>query len=183
MGGLIPTTADNQICSRLNNRFSNAIDPNAVPPGTWLDSVRQRNNAETLFDNNHHLHRLAWRFGAYPDDETSRKRWYFLLRSNASLDALSDSNRDDIKDALNDVMQDPSILQVLFLTEHDGSIAPRFEVDANIGDAPDLPNGGALVRTLTLTLKCRVDQYIPVHPHEPDPPDPDGTEQPPAIVP
>ena len=184
MGGLIPTAADQEICRKLNSRFSNAVDPNN-PGKTWLQSIRDQNAMEQLFDPNHSLNRLAWRFNAYPAVEVSKLRWFFLLRSQTSPDALSDQNRRDIKQALNEVMNDNTILQVLFSTEHDGTIATRFEVDWVTGDEPDLPNdpsGRTLIKTLSLTLKCQIDRLIPNAPNEHDPPDPDANEQPPPII-
>ena len=158
-------------------------------PTTWLGALRQPNAREPLFDGTHRLHRLAWRFKSYPTDvadaQTSRKRWYFLLRSNKSSNALSDTNRTDIRSALNNVMNDSTILQVLFQTVHDGSINTRFEVASSVGDEPDIPNdptGHTLVNTLTLTLKCQLDQLIPKKPNELDPPTKDATERPPQVI-
>ena len=106
-----------------------------------------------------------------------------MLRHPTSQDALSHTNRIDIKAALNVAMTDLSIRQVKFCVDHDGSIVPRFEVEATISDELSTFDKKTPIKTLTITLHCRLDQRIPPAPTEPDPPVADVPEHPPIQIP
>src|ERR1700686_2424266 len=85
MGSFIPTPNDSVICAALNNRFSDAPDPNADaanPVKTMIGSVRFQDGKEggLLFSRKLNLARLAHRLGGVPIDPQSRRRWFFLLR-------------------------------------------------------------------------------------------------------
>jgi hypothetical protein len=187
MGSLIPTTQDDLICQALNDRFSEAIDPQcdpANPTKTMIGSVRWHNsNHEHLFDDRG-LHRVAWRLiNDTPPDPDSRKRWYFLLRHPSSPDALSATNRRDIKAALNVAMTDATIRQVKFQAVHVGGIVPRFEVVTFTSDEISTADKKTKIKTLTIVLQCKLDKQIPAAPGEHDPPHADVVERPPVRIP
>ena len=187
MGALIPTRNDQEISAALNIRFSETIDPGAEaanPVKTMIGSVRWHNsNHEPLFDNRG-LHRVAYRLiNNVPADPDRRKAWYFLLRHPTSNDALSAQNRKDIKDALNLAMNDASIRQVKFAADHVGGIATRFQVGSTISNEVSTADGITPIKTLTITIHCKLDQLIPPAPGEPDRPKADVPEQPPAQIP
>jgi hypothetical protein len=133
MGALIPTNPDKEIRDALNIRFSEANDPNAEaanPTPTMIGSVRWHDSQhEHLFDARG-LQRVAFRLiNNVPADRDSRKRWNFLLRHPTSPAALSHQNRKDIKNALNQAMNDATIRQVKFAADHK-NVATRFQVES-----------------------------------------------------
>jgi len=78
MGGLIPIGggADAEIKGLLNAAFND----------TNIAIVRSVVAKENLFDGNHHLHRLAYRLGAYPvrtykgDSAKAKGKWFYFLK-------------------------------------------------------------------------------------------------------
>jgi len=76
MGGLIPIGggADAEIKGRLNAAFN----------GTNIVIVRNIAATENLFDGNHHLHRVAYRLGAYPiatyTGDNAQGKWFYFLK-------------------------------------------------------------------------------------------------------
>ena len=75
MGALIPVGggADAEIKDRLNRTFS--FDN--------LTALQDNTAVENFFDDNHKLHRVAFRLGCYPIQgaEKSRKKWFYLLKN------------------------------------------------------------------------------------------------------
>jgi hypothetical protein len=86
MGGLIPIGggADGEIKGRLNAAFD---DTNIV-------IVRGQHTKEGLFDGNHHLHRLAYRLGAYPirtytgESAKAQGKWFYFLKNTLKKPAI-----------------------------------------------------------------------------------------------
>jgi hypothetical protein len=87
MGGLIPIGggADAEIKGRLNAAFD---DSN-------IAIVRSQNAKENLFDGNHHLHRLAYRLGAYPigtyagESANAKGKWFYFLKNTLKNPAIN----------------------------------------------------------------------------------------------
>jgi hypothetical protein len=187
MGGLIPTKIDSEISAALNARFSETNDPiadAANPTKTMIGSVRWHHfhHHEHLFDARG-LHRVAYRLiNNVPADPDRRKAWYFLLRHPTSPDALSAKNRQDIKDALNQAMNDTTIRQVKFAADHK-NVPTRFQIEATVSDELSTADKITKIKTLTITIHCQLDQLIPPAPAEVDPPPADVPEQPPVQIP
>jgi hypothetical protein len=189
MGGFIPTPNDQDICAALNQRFSDAPDPNADaanPEKTMIGSVRFQDGKEggLLFGRKLNLARLAHRLGGVPKNPQSRLRWFFLLRR-----MLPHATKVAISNVLEAVMGDPSIKQVHFDLVHDGSIVSEFELDPKNSKVPqtqNLPsaaNPSKNVKTCVMLLRCFYDEALPDAPNEPDPPTPANPEAGPALLP
>jgi hypothetical protein len=189
MGGFIPTPNDAEICVALNNRFSDAQDPNADaanPEKTMIGSVRFQDGKEggLLFGRKLNLARLAYRLGAFPQNPTSRLRWFFLLRR-----MLPHATKVAISNVLEAVMGDASIKQVHFDLVHDGGINTEFELDpknSNVPQIQNLPstaNPANKVKTCVMLLRCFYDEALPDAPNEPDPPNPANPEVAPTVLP
>jgi hypothetical protein len=189
MGGFIPTPNDKDICAALNNRFSDAADPNADaanPEKTMIGSVRFQDGKEggLLFGRRLNLARLAYRLGGVPNNAQSRLRWFFLLRR-----MLPHPTKVAISNVLEAVMGDPSIKQVHFDLVHDGSITTEFELDPKNSNVPQIQNLPSTanptknVKTCVMLLRCFYDEALPEAPNEPDPPNPENPEAVPTILP
>jgi hypothetical protein len=189
MGSFIPTPNDNDICTALNNRFSDAPDPNADaqnPEKTMIGSVRFLDGKEggLLFGRKLNLARLAHRLGGVPNDAQSRLRWFFLLRR-----MLPHATKVAISNVLEAVMGDPSIKQVHFDVVHDGNIGTEFELNPKNSNTPQTQNlpstahPATKVKTCVMLLRCHYDEAIPQPINEPDPPNPENPEASPAILP
>jgi hypothetical protein len=189
MGSFIPTPNDSVICAALNNRFSDAPDPNADaanPVKTMIGSVRFQDGKEggLLFSRKLNLARLAHRLGGVPNDPQSRRRWFFLLRR-----MLPHATKVAISAVLETVMGDSSIKQVYFDLVHDGSITTEFELDPRnskvpqIQNLPSTANPATNVKTCVILLRCFYDEALPEAPNEPDPPDPANPEAGPIVLP
>jgi hypothetical protein len=76
MGALIPIGrgGDAEIKDKLNKTFS----------GENLTALQNNTSGENLFDDQHHLHRVAYRLGCYPIEqhsgEKSRQKWFYFLK-------------------------------------------------------------------------------------------------------
>jgi hypothetical protein len=108
MGGLIPIGggADAEIKGLLNAAFDD----------TNIAIVRGQMAKENLFDGNHHLHRLAYRLGAYPvrvykgDSAKAQGKWFYFLKNT-----LTDPPIKSIKAILSYAMTNPgSVARVVF---------------------------------------------------------------------
>jgi hypothetical protein len=191
MGSFINSPNDSIILVALNNRFSDAPDPNADPTNpdkTMIGSVRFHDGKEggLLFSRKLNLARLAHRLGGVPTDPQSRRRWFFLLRR-----MLPHDTKVAISAVLEKVMGDPSIKQVHFDLTHDSSIKHEFELDpsnSNVPQTQSLPstaNPAVNVKTCVMLLRCFYDEPLP-DPNaafEFDPPKPHNPEVPPPIIP
>jgi hypothetical protein len=191
MGSFINSPNDSLICAALNDRFSDAPDPNADPANpvkTMIGSVRFQDGKEggLLFSRKLNLARLAYRLGGVPTDPASRRRWFFLLRR-----MLPHDTKVAVSAVLEKVMGDSSIKQVHFDLVHDSTITHEFELDPNNSKVPQtqsLPstaNPAVNVKTCVLLLRCFYDEPIP-DPNpafEVDPPNPHNPEAPPVIIP
>jgi hypothetical protein len=189
MGGLIPTPNDQEICARLNKRFSDLPDPHANPQNpekTMIGSVRFLDSQEggLLFGRNLNLARLAHRLGGVPSDQASRLRWFFLLRRS-----LPRPTKVAISKVLEKVMGAPSIKQVFFDVVHDGSVAAEFELDPGNSTTPQIQNLPSAkdptrkVKTCVILLRCHFDEPLPDPRNEPDPPVPVNPESGPTNLP
>jgi hypothetical protein len=189
MGAFIPTPNDNEICAALNNRFSDAPDPNADAQNnekTMIGSVRFQDGKEggLLFGRKLNLARLAHRLGGVPKDAQSRLRWFFLLRR-----MLPHATKIAISNVLEAVMGDPSIKQVHFDLVHDGSITTEFELDPKNSKIPQTQNlpstahPATNVKTCVILLRCFYDDALPQPANELDPPHPENPEVAPIILP
>jgi hypothetical protein len=189
MGGFIPTPNDTDICTALNTRFSDALDPNADtanPEKTMIGSVRFQDGKEggLLFGRKLNLARLAHRLGAVPTDAQSKLRWFFLLRR-----MLPHATKVAISNVLETVMGDSSIKQVHFDVVHDGSITTEFELDPQNSKVPQIQNLPSTadptkkVKTCVMLLRCFYDEALPDAPNEPDPPNPVNPEVAPIVLP
>ena len=191
MGGFINTPNDQIILNALNNRFSDATDPNADPANpdkTMIGSVRFQDAKEggLLFSRHLNLARLAYRLGGVPNDPQSRRRWFFLLRR-----MLPHDTKVAISAVLEAVMGDSTIKQVHFDLTHDSTITHEFELDPHNSNTPETmdfvstANPKLKVKTCIMLLRCFYDEPLP-DPNpafEVDPPDPKNQEQPPIIIP
>ncbi len=177
MGALIPTGPDQEICANLTQRFSDQPDLTADLTGatSWIDVVRDHNNnQEKLFDNNHHLHRVAWRLGGIPKmDQQARVRWYYFLRK-----ILPHETRDAIKQVLNKVMRDTTIVRCEFYVYYVSGITLEYELYPSNSGNPDMHGS-----VCYLTLQCKTDEPLPNPQQESDPPNPDNNEQQPLQLP
>ncbi len=105
MGGLIPIGggADAEIKSSLNFAFN---DVN-------IKQVRKVVKNENLFDDDHHLHRVAYRLATYPvrnyGNDPAKAKWFFFLQ-NVLLAAVHGgvSTADSIKKILSYAMRNPN---------------------------------------------------------------------------
>jgi hypothetical protein len=121
MGGLIPIGggADAEIKGLLNTAFD---DTNIV-------IVRGQMAKENLFDGNHHLHRLAYRLGAYPvrtykgESAKAQGKWFYFLKTT-----LKGPAKNSIKAILSYAMTNP------------GSAVARVVFDARPGDPKTNPD-------------------------------------------
>jgi hypothetical protein len=191
MGAFINSPNDAAICAALNDRFSDAHDPNADagnPDKTMIGSVRFQDGKEggLLFSRKLNLARLAHRLGGVPTDPQSRRRWFFLLRR-----LLPHDTKVAISAVLETVMGDSSIKQVHFDLTHDATITHEFELDPSNSHVPQtqsLPskaNPAVKVKTCVMLLRCFYDEPLP-DPNpafEVDPPKPHNPEAPPIIIP
>jgi hypothetical protein len=191
MGSFINSPNDSVICAALNNRFSDAPDPNADaanPVQTMIGSVRFQDGKEggLLFSKKLNLARLAYRLGGVPTDPSSRRRWFFLLRR-----MLPHNTKVAISAVLEKVMGDSSIKQVHFDLIHDSTITHEFELDpgdSNVPQTQSLPstaNPAVNVKTCVMLLRCFYDEPLP-DPNpafEVDPPNPNNPEALPVIIP
>lgn len=191
MGSFINTPNDSEIIKALNDRFSDAHDPNADPTNTdktMIGSVRFQDQKEAglLFSRKLNLARLAHRLGGVPTDPQSRRRWFFLLRR-----MLPHDTKVAISAVLNAVMGDPSIKQVHFDLIHDLTITHEFELDPGNSHVPNTSpfaskaNPAVKVKTCMMLLRSFYDEPLP-DPNpafEVDPPNPHNPEVPPIIIP
>jgi len=107
MGGLIPIGggADAEIKDKLHAAFN---DTNIV-------IVRGIVANENLFDQQHHLHRVAYRLGAYPirtytgDSAQAKGKWFYFLKTILKTPAVN-----SIKAVLSYAMTHSSVARVVF---------------------------------------------------------------------
>ena len=111
MGGLIPIGggADAEIKGRLNAAFN---DANIV-------IVRKVAAGENLFDGNHHLHRVAYRLGAYPiatyTGDNAQGKWFYFLKnilSSATYNGVSTTQ--SIKSILSYAVRTSGVKRIAF---------------------------------------------------------------------
>ena len=191
MGAFINSPNDSIIVAALNNRFSDAPDPNADPANadkTMIGSVRFQDGREggLLFSRKLNLARLAYRLGGVPTDPQSRRRWFFLLRR-----MLPHKTKVAISAVLEAVMGDSSIRQVHFDLVHDSTISNEFELDPGDSHVPQTTafastaNPAVNVKTCMILLRCFYDEPLP-DPNpafEVDPPKAQNPEVLPIILP
>ncbi len=190
MGSFINSPNDSDILKALNDRFSDAQDPNAEaanPDKTMIGSVRFQDSKEggLLFSKKLNLARLAHRLGGVPTDPQSRRRWFFLLRR-----MLPHDTKVAISAVLEKVMGDSSIKQVHFDLVHDSTITHEFELDPGNSNVPQTTQFQSAahpankVKTCIMLLRSFYDEPLP-DPNpafEVDPPKPHNPEQPPIII-
>jgi hypothetical protein len=111
MGGLIPIGggADAEIKGLLNTAFND----------TNIKILRGIVAKEDLFDNHHHLHRVAYRLGTYPvktytGDDAKGKWFYFLKTILKGAVYNNNSTTDSIKAILSYAMRNTGVKRVVF---------------------------------------------------------------------
>jgi hypothetical protein len=111
MGSLIPIGggADGEIQGRLNAAFN---DSNIL-------IVRSKVASEDLLNDHHHLHRIAYRLGAYPignyGSDDAKGKWFYFLKNilkNASHNGVSTAK--SVKKLLGYAMRHSTVLRVTF---------------------------------------------------------------------
>jgi hypothetical protein len=180
MGAFINSPADQQICQRLSERFS---DKPFGQGSTNLDELRTLHRTEPYFGGSRHLVRLAWRLQAYPDNTSDginhRGRWYHLLRVTLKT-AANLPTHTKIIDALRLAITDTSIKQVIFTVTH-GNIATKFDLNSWTTNTPSTWTNN-VVKTLNIQLVCQDDVQLP-DANEPHPPAADSGEFDPITIP
>jgi hypothetical protein len=151
MGALIPIGggADAEIKSNLNFAFN---DVN-------IKTVRNQN--EDLFDSDHHLHRVAYRLGAYPTrnygNDPAKAKWFFFLKSVLPVAMHGGvSTADSIKAILSYAMRNPNkaVKRVVFDAVQGPGASPHY-VEGGAGN-PTQDNQIAPLIDTTGTLMIRL---------------------------
>lgn len=151
MGMLIPNPADQEIIAKLNYRFSEER----------FGDIRLHNKKEKLFDNSHHLHRVAYRMEVWPESggtgiPSPRARWFYFLKK-----ALTSNNQQDIKYALNKALGDSNCIGVIFNAVQDQSVTSQndqYKVTYHSIPAPNPATTGSLLYVITLSCYQELDK-------------------------
>jgi hypothetical protein len=155
MGSLIPIGggADAEIQNLLNAAFSPAN----------IKIIRATVN-EDLFDDNHHLHRIAYRLGAYPignyAGDDAKGKWFFLLKNilrTATHDTRSTAT--SIKNALAYALRNSTgagkVVRVVFRAiQGTDRTADHYVAPDNPIDDPNIAKLVDSTGTLTIVLVC-----------------------------
>lgn len=111
MGGLIPIGggADAEIKGLLNTAFND----------TNIKALRRVVANENLFDDHHHLHRIAYRLGTYPvktytGDDAKGKWFYFLKKILKDATHNNVSTTQSVKAILSYAMNNAGVKSVVF---------------------------------------------------------------------
>jgi hypothetical protein len=174
MGAFIPSVSDNEICDALTKRFSDDRIA-STQPLTYIQQLK--NHAENLFDNNHHLHRVAHRLSvsvsggsSVPAVKKHRLRWFHLLHK-----LLPPETDAAIRKVLMAVLDPANNIDKAIFSTRPAPIGLAFELYPQNSGQPYIPAG---TNDCLLILECKVDQPLP-DPQpgtENDPPDPDHGE-------
>jgi hypothetical protein len=150
MGGLIQIGggADAEIKSSLNFAFN---DVN-------IKYVRTVVKNENLFDNDHHLHRVAYRLAAYPvrnyGNDPAKAKWFFFLR-NVLPAAIYGGviTADSIKEILSYAMRNPNkaVKRVVFEAVQGPDQSPHYVEGGN--PTQDNQIAGLVDNTGTLMIR------------------------------
>lgn len=114
MGGYIGNPSDLQIVAALNLAFGAG--------SSGLAKTRTYFGAETPFDDQHTLSRVAFRLNGYPNDPTSKAKWFGLL------DNLKSSEAAKIQDVLGDALANQNIQAVVFAVMPDPGNGKDYSV-------------------------------------------------------
>jgi hypothetical protein len=164
MGSLIPIGggADGEIQNLLNTAFN----------ASNIKIVRTKVASEDLLDGNHHLHRIAYRLGAYPvgnygTDDAKGKWFYFLNNILKTADHNGVKTAASIKKILSYAMHHATgadkVVRVVFQAIQGGDATADHFVSSASGVAtePGNPINDADIAglvdttgTLTITLVC-----------------------------
>jgi hypothetical protein len=158
MGSLIPIGggADAEITGRLNAAFN---DSNIV-------IVRGKVAGEDLFNDRHHLHRIAYRLGTYPignyGSDDAKGKWFYFLKKILKDANHNGSTAKSIKKILTYAMSHAAVLRVTFqaVTGADPN-ADHFVASSSSVVEPGNPTSDADIAvlvdtagTLTIQLVC-----------------------------
>jgi hypothetical protein len=158
MGSLIPIGggADAEITGRLNAAFG---DSN-------INIVRGVVAGEDLFNDRHHLHRIAYRLGAYPignyGSDDAKGKWFYFLKKILKDANHNGSTTKSIKKILGYAMSHATVLRVTFqaVTGADPQ-ADHFVASSSSVVEPGNPTSDADIAnlvdgtgTLTIQLVC-----------------------------
>lgn len=166
MGDLIPNGNDLDVINQLNNTFT----------GANFDAIRQfvaSTGDDFLWGNSKSLARASWRLGIWPTATTTpspKKRWFAFLGR-----ILSKTNRDDIKRALKNAVQNNTgnVIGMQFWAQYDSNVAPNSYIVV----VSDVPAGaGQIFRRITILT----DHEIPSGEAGDSNPGPDNGEKPPV---
>src|SRR5712692_7212938 len=183
MGGFINSQADNEICEVLNKRFSDDVNP--ITGQIYIAELRQFfQQAENLFDDNHHVHRVFHRLAVsvtggtrIPRAKKSRFRWLFLLSKKIPQAVIQ-----AIKGQLTSILSPFSggnpagaTNYATFLTRHVQTGTGTFELSPQNSTTPTIFHDANGKTYCTIVLECNVDAALPDN-DETDPPNADGGE-------
>jgi hypothetical protein len=183
MGGLIPIGggADAEIKDKLNAAFND----------TNILIVQGIVAKEDLFDQQHHLHRVAYRLGAYPtrtytgDSAQAKGKWFYFLKT-----ILKDPAVNSIKSVLSYAMTAPGVARVVFdaVQGQNPKVDHYIYVPAGgtVNSNPILPQDIALLvdnsGTLSVKLICPWSLPLTTAPVPNQSGDIDNGEKPPAKI-
>jgi hypothetical protein len=183
MGGLIPIGggADAEIKDKLNAAFND----------TNIMIVRDIVANENLFDQPHHLHRVAYRLGAYPtrtytgDSTEAKGKWFYFLKTILKAPAVN-----SIKAVLSYAMTDLTVGRVVFdARQGDDPQADHYiyaPAGATVNSNPMIPGDIALLvdtsGTLSVALICPWPLPMTTAPVPNKPGDIDNGEKSPAKI-
>jgi hypothetical protein len=156
MGSLIPIGggADGEIQSLLNAAFN---DSN-------IQQIRTKVASENLLDDNHHLHRIAYRLGTYPianygSDDAKGKWFYFLKKILKDAQYNGVSTTQSIKNilayALSDATGSSMVARIVFRAiEGTDATLDHYIAPGNPIDDTDIAPLVDATGTLSIVLVC-----------------------------
>lgn len=166
MGAALPNGNDLDVINQLNNTFT----------GASFARIRQyvaSSGDDFLWGNNKRLSRAAFRLNIWPTGGAGngpRRRWFAFLGR-----ILSKTNRDDIKRALKNAVQNNTgnVIGMHFWAQYDPNVAPNTYLVV-VSDEP--AGAGQIFRKITILT----DHEIPVGDAGDPDPGPDSNEKSPV---
>lgn len=140
MGSALPNGNDLDVINQLNSQFT----------GANFDAIRKyvaSSSDDFLWGGKKHLDRAAYRLNIWPTAGTKpRKRWFAFLRR-----ILSQTNQDDIKDALKKAVQNDTgnVIGVHFWAQYDPNVAANSYVVVVTDEPADAVNIFRRITVLT----------------------------------
>lgn len=164
MGAALPNGNDLEVIDQLNNAFT----------GANFATIRTHAAGDDfLWGSNKNLARAAYRLNIWPTGgpgNQPRRRWFAFLGR-----ILSKTNRDDIKRALKNAVQNNTgnVIGMQFWAQYDPNVAPNSYIVV----VSDVPAGaGQIFRKITILT----DHEIPAGDTGDPNPGPDANEKPPV---